>query len=316
MITGYYQDRVTEADGRPLGSGRWRHNTLVHGVWTVVASLLKGDPAARGISWGALGSGRLEWDSNPPDASALQSRLATEVARVALAPAEVRYLDGAGRAVDQPSSWLEAEIRYQAGSSPVTLREFALFGGNAGPASGSGIMINYVVHRRLDLRPGQQLTRSVRLSFRPGGQGEPFDWLTVPAHPLGELPVRTLDGAGPAIATALAAAGLTTIGALARAGRSVRPTGVSATRLLELRAKARLALQTASRIQLPSALEQHSVAELATTASASLAQAGGVSPDLIDRLQEQLAVLQLALDAKQLNHLHGADVAATAPARP
>jgi hypothetical protein len=185
-----------------------------------------------------------------------------------------------------------------------TLREFGLFGGDASEAPNSGYLVNYVVHPRLDLRPGETLSRRVRLSFRSSEAKGEHEWLNVPDHWLGGSPVTAIDGVGKKFEEALKAARVRTVAELARmeptqGGRRSLPV----TKLVELRAKARLALRAVADVAPMPALKNRSIIDILTVPPAALARDAEVPASAAQRLREQLGALQLALDASTLRRL-------------
>jgi hypothetical protein len=93
-----------------------------------------------------------------------------------------------------------------------SLREFALFGGNADATPNSGFMIDQVTHPRIDMAPGMTLNRGLRLTF---GYEAP---LAIEAGNLSgpaSLPVMSIDGIGERYSEELGSRGVTTLADLA-----------------------------------------------------------------------------------------------------
>src|SRR5262249_11415046 len=147
----------------------------------------------------------------------------------------------------------------------------------------------------IELRAKQTLTRTIRLSFRPGAGGVTEQAGNVPLHWLGGEPASLIDGVGESVATALTGAGATTVRQLAALDLATLPKGISRARAVELKAKAQLALQTPARLTQISGLS-------AATPEAILVETRDPTPpaDQLDRLQAQVGLLQVALDARWL----------------
>lgn len=299
MLSGHYQDALVGEDGRREHATAWVQNTVVYSCWPVVAGLLKGDPLLHGIQFLAVGEGRAAWDAGARQPNAATTRLEQEVARVAIDPAQSRYLDINDQPTDLPTNRLEIQFGI-AVTVPRALREFGLFGGNATAAANSGFLINYVTHRRIDLRPGKTLLRRMRLSFRHGSGVGAASSPMFRSHWLAAASVTVVDGVGEALAAALEKNGVTTVGQLADADPTQAVGGLTPTKAAELRAKARLAVQMAAQIEPVAVLEGVTVDELL---KGSGLFAPTVPADVLDRIQEQLGFLQVALDSRTLQRM-------------
>lgn len=303
VISGRYRDVLINQGGRLTARTPWRCNTIVDAAWPLVAGLLRSEAGLHGILYCAVGAGDPAWDVHPATAGPGTTRLARELTRVPVAPGDLTYVDGQGRAATGPTSRLEAVITLPGPASEVTLREFGLFGGDATAAANSGYLINYVIHAALALRPGNKLVRRVRLSFRPATPGTGGDTLGVPRHAIGTLPATALDGVGPQIGAALERAGAPTVRAVAQLAAGATAGDLSTTRIVELRAKARLAVRTGAALPAITSLDGYEAHALLAAAPASLSAETGVPLDTVDGLQDLLARLQLALDARTLRRM-------------
>ncbi len=292
--TGCYCDSVSERGVVWWQSGRWRHNLIVSSAWPLVAALLRKEPNAIGISFCAVGEGDSAWDRTVPRPTAETARLYREIARSAVALTEMRYIDAAGHPARGWTHRLELTITISPSSNPRTVREFGLFGGDATSTPNTGRLINYAVHPVIELRANQKLTRTIRLNFRPGGSAITEQGGGVPAHWLGNQPASLIDGVGDAVAAALKDAGATTIGELAML------------QIVELRAKAQLAMQTAAQLVRAPTFSDKTIDDVLSTTSDE-----SVPIDTLDRLQGQLGLLQVALDARWLKRRTMAELLAS-----
>jgi hypothetical protein len=302
MIEGCFRDLVQEADGTPRREGSWQPNQIVATVWPLVVGLLRQDPVVRGITHCAVGSGDPAWDTAPVRPDPGVTHLHNEVARVSLGQDDFAYLDATTQRVRWPTMRLEVRVTL-AITQPLTLREFGLVGVEAGGAPGGGTLIDYVVHPRLELRPGQTLTRRVQLHFGTAAGAASLGSSMLSGHPLGRRPVTDIDGVGPAAAALLKRAGVKTLQDLAQQSLSGAVLKIAPAKLLALQAKARLALLTAAQLPLVPALAERSVAELSLTPVKELAAATGITLEMSQRLHEQLALLHLALDSRALRRM-------------
>jgi hypothetical protein len=299
MMRGRWRESVADAAGGPPRRTPWRSNTIVDACWPLLAGLLKGEEALGGIRFWAVGAGDPAWDRAPPASDPHATRLRDEVARVRVEPGDMAFLDAGGRAARGRTARLEVRARF-ALKEDATLREFGIVGGDATERAGSGQMLNYVVHPRLELAAGTRLERRLRFSFdgqpRTGGAGA----VDAAAHWLGGQAVAVVEGVGRVTAESLGKAGITTVEELA-AAEPLELEGVAslATRV-QLRARARLLLRIAGEIRPPEGFFPRTAWDVLVTPTATLAaeaEAGELEAAL---LREQVSALELALDSRFL----------------
>lgn len=243
LIQGYYHDVWTDSQGRTRWDSGWHPNRVVHTCSLLLAALLKREEGMQGILYWAVGEGERGWDTLCPSPQLDDTQLAAEVARQALIPEQIVYLDDAGVPSGSPTACLEVTAEF-AGEDLVSsgfqsLREFGLFGGNATDALDSGLMIDYVIHPRIDLTPGDTLTRRLRLTSAASTAQQ----IEALAGFGADLPVSSLDGVGDAYTRALNEHGIHSLGDLATID-PLRPVGnIPPVKLQEFRAKARLVMR-------------------------------------------------------------------------
>jgi hypothetical protein len=307
-IKGIYRDELTDTEGRVAWRSGWRPNVIVASCDRLLAALMKREAGVQGILYWALGTGDAGWDASPPEASPAASKLATEVARRQLLPEQIGYVDQSGAPSAIPTSRLEITAEFRgddlAPETLVPLREFGLFGGDATLAADTGLMVDYVIHPRIDLGGGLILRRTVRLSFTSGapldgGDGFPISFGA-------SLPVIVIDGVGEDFGAQLSASGVATLGDLVRIDPLASVGDIPRVRLLEFRAKARLALGLRVDLAPFVRLSDRSVSDLLRERPELLAHAARdrrvTTKDAV-RLQEQLAPLQIAFDDAQLQQV-------------
>jgi hypothetical protein len=315
MLVGRWRDVVRDARGAPLRTGVWRSNVIVDTAWTLMAAHLRGTEGLGGIRQVAVGIGDPTWDTARPVATSGTTRLHREVRRAGVAGAAMRYLDADGEETDAPSSTLEVsvEIPWEEG---ITLREFGLFGGDATGAEGSGWMVNYVVHAPLELEAGQRLTRTVRLSFGRGATADaPLPSPTLPRHWLGAFPVDAVEGVGPAYRAALEQMGVESLADLAAVDPGQAGDGLPRTRLMEFRARARIALRTASELRVPAALLPLVSTAITTRPAPEIAREAGIGETDVRTIREEVALLEASLDHATLSRLTLGDLSGPGPNR-
>ena len=169
--------------------------------------------------------------------------------------------------------------------------------------------MDYVIHPRIDLSQGFTLRRTLRLNF---ASGVPSDGISVPdGEPTfagfgASLPVVAIDGVGEDYAGQLAANGVATLGDLVRINPLSSVEDIPMVRLREFRAKARLVLNLRVNLAPFAELAERDVSGMLRESPESLAVDAGdnrATSEDAARLQEQLAVLQIALDDAQLQQV-------------
>ncbi len=302
-LEGRYRDRLVDGRNEPEDRG-WRSNLIVKSCDTLLAALMKGQFEDGGRLYLAIGEGEEGWDSQPPSPLPDTTTLYREVLRSELRPHHIFYLDDELNKTAKPTHRLEFHITFLGrdvvANSCRRLREFGLFGGDATHRADSGYMIDYVVHPRIDLTADARLDRRVHLIFdnplRP-------DWRQLPEHPVGERLAADVEGVGARYAPRLAAVGVTTIRALATLDVAGAQIDIPGMRLVELRAKARLALRAAAGVVHVEALGELTLEQLLSPSIAEILRRTGASREAVERLREQAGALQVALRNPVLRRL-------------
>jgi hypothetical protein len=298
-MQGVYRDVLRDRRGRMVMDSGWRRNTIVDVAWPLIAGLLKNDPGLRGILFWAVGAGRAAWDTARTSAARGTVRLTQEVDRMPVAPEEIRYIGSDGSPATDPAPCIELGVAFSWREARV-LREFGLFGGAATPSPGSGILINYVIHPSVAVPAGQSLTRRLRLTLRPNAAA---DWHSVPDHWLGGEAAECIDGVGEALAGILGEAGISTIRDLARMEPVDMGGDLSLVRMVELRAKARMALRTAADLNPLAGLNAMTPWDVLTASAEALIDAAGGAAEAALRIREQAGALQMTLDNRYLQQV-------------
>lgn len=298
LIKGCYRDVLTDSQGRVQWASGWRPNLIVQRCNVLLAALMKGHLNMGGILYWAVGAGEDDWDTTPPSPLVTTSQLTREVDRKALTEEHIVYLDHADKPMDSPSNRLEITAIFKGedfvSNDTQPLREFGLFGGDATETPDSGLMIDYVIHPRVDLKPETILSRKLRLTFASSGMEEVLFGFGA------GLPVTSLDGVGDTYARAFSEwLGIHTLGELVEVD-PLEPIGdIPPVKLREFRAKARLVMRLHVSPASLVPFADFSVSHFLQQQPEDLASQD-VTPDMVQRLQEGLAVLQIALDDAQL----------------
>jgi len=307
-LTGRYCDHLTDAQGRLLWQHGWRANRIVQGCHMLLTALLKREVGVSGILYWAIGEGVPGWDARTPSPDYTDSRLTREVARKAIPGEQISYLDETGEPTDRPSTQLDIHCTFRGEDLPLdgarSLREFGLFGGDATDGADSGWMIDRVIHPRIDLGLGMTLTRHIRLSFATNGlRQEAFSGFGV------TLPVMAIDGIGEIFARDLNNENIQNLADLMGLNPLRTIGSIPPGKLREFRAKAGLVAHLAiDAVEPESPLTNETISEILRAQPEQVAASIEVSPERLVALQEQLAILQVALDEAQLQHLTLGDI--------
>ena len=305
FVNGYYRDSLSNPKRLTLWKSGWCANLVVRSCNVLLATLMKRHEGMQGILHLAVGEGEDKWDGSRPRPQLTTTQLAKEVARQALGMDQIVYLDNAYEPTENPSKRLQvtAELRAEDinrnGNS--TLREFALFGGDATIEPGSGFMINHVIHPKIELTEELTLIRKVRLDFV--ASIDPTQDLSGFGS---TLPVMSIDGVGGRYADMLENKGVRTLDDLLKMD-PLAPVGtIPLVRLREFRAKARIVLQTRVNLDPFKKLADQNISRVLKENPEKLAGligAPAITPEKIACMQEGLAPLQVALDDSQLRKI-------------
>lgn len=161
---GTYRDRLLTPEGAT--DRGWASNLIVDRCRYLLAGFMRGDAAA-GIQVLRVGRGEAAWDLLPPPAPPRSTEALVDPApfEIALAPADIGYLDAAGDTTPGPTHRLRLAVTLgpnePPGEDPYPLREFGLFGS----FGGADFMINYVRHPVLFKAADATLERTIHLVF-------------------------------------------------------------------------------------------------------------------------------------------------------
>lgn len=302
ILCGKYRDVVADDRGNFIEDYGWRSNRIVQNCHVLLSALLKRDGGYAGILYWAIGEGLSSWDSRIPNPSETDTQLTQEIARKSLPVGQIVYLDDDHEQTQTPSPQLEIRCTFNENDLNLDgvqpLREFGLFGGDATETVNSGLMIDRVIHPRVDFGPGMTLTRHVRLSFGSGGIGQEE------VSGFGAaLPVQAIDGIDEIFAQNLNSVNVQNLGDLGRLDPQQRVENIPPVKLHEFRTKARMVSRFAIDLSLLTPLSNTSISQFLNQQPQDLASSINVSPDRVLAIQEQCAVLQVALDDEQLHRL-------------
>ncbi len=305
-LEGRYQDQIKDGNGKIFWQSAWSSNLVVESCNLLLSAMMKREEGISGILYWAVGEGESTWDTRSPSPAPSDTCLVREVSRKALATHEIIYLNTRNEPSESPTSRLQITASFSGadfgleGQGIQSLREFGLFGGEATTVANSGLMIDTVIHPRIDLSAEMTLRRNLHLSFaanRPmetaGGFGA-------------RLPVIAIDGVGEQFSAALRRQNVRTLSDLLRLDPLQGVGRIQAVNLREFRAKARMVMAVRFDMRPFMPLAESTISALLKTppqALAKLIEDAEVSGDSLARLQEELAILQVALDESALQNI-------------
>ncbi|OKY74272.1 MAG: hypothetical protein BM485_14720 [Desulfobulbaceae bacterium DB1] len=309
-IHGYYHDRFMRPGRPPIDRG-WRCNRIMNGCGSLLAALMRGNSGLGGIMYLAMGEGLKAWDGSPPRPDPAATGLVREILRRQITAESIVFLDGADQPSSLPTARLQIDFSFSrddfAAEGVQPVREFGLFGGNSTNDAGSGLLINHVIHPRIDISAGLTLCRTLRLDFSQGLV--PRD--SAAGHFGGHLPIRCIDGVGDVYGDALNAEGIITLADLAASALHMEIENIPSAKMMEFRAKAGLVLAIEADLSPLAQMADASVSDILKLDAFSHETTGAgrnAAPGRLLRLQEKLTVLQVALDEWELQKLTGRDL--------
>jgi len=311
-LSGYYRDVLRDRAGRVLTDSGWRSNLIVQNCNRLLAALMKGQTGMSGILYWAIGEGQSGWDSEHPRPGFSDDRLYAELLRQEISPVEMVYLDDENQPSEEISHRLQISAEFR-GEDIVTdgfqpLREFGLFGGNATSDPDSGLMVDYVIHPRIDLTADVTLARRLRLTFLSGA----VERRELAGFGIG-LSVNAIDGVGEVYGSELSDHGVRSIGDLLKLD-PLRPVGrIPAVKLREFCLKARMVAICEAELLPLEPLAELSISRFLQQAPEEIVNAigvAGITVDEVRKLQQDLAALQVAMDDAEMQRLTLGDLMA------
>lgn len=142
---GKFRDIIRHNDGR-VEVKEWSNNIIVRDMGKLACALLKRDSSYVGISYWAIGSGNVSWDTTPYTPLYSNDSLVNEIGRKIIPVGNIIYLDEFGTPSGTPTNSIQITLLFTNGDVNGDWREFAIYGGDASGTIGSGIMINHKEH--------------------------------------------------------------------------------------------------------------------------------------------------------------------------
>ncbi|MGD9162480.1 MAG: hypothetical protein PVG39_29000 [Desulfobacteraceae bacterium] len=310
VIKGSYCDVLTDTKSRRHLESGWRSNLVVNQCNLLLTMLMRRHAGVEGILFCAIGEGEEEWDTNRPIPLLPDTQLTNEVYRKPISIDQIIYLDENDQPSDTPTNHLDISVEFNGedivsnGTQPI--REFGLFGGDATDDADSGYLINRVTHDRYDLTPLLTLNRKIHLTFKGGAISQ--EELT---NFGAALPVYNIDGVGKKFTSALKGAGVQSLDDLVKID-PLKPVGkIPLVKLREFRAKARLVMRFKATLAPFVPLADYSISSILLQNPEKLSEIIGspdINAEMVAHFQEELAILQIALDNTQLKNIRLGDL--------
>ena len=313
LVKGFYRDIFFDKFRRPKQDNGWKSNVIVRDCNLLFAMLMKREEGIKGILYLAVGKGEHYWDHESLAPLVTTSKLTAEVVRKEVAPEHIVFLDEAGEPVKSPTPCIEVTTEFREEDlkkeDSKVLREFGLFGGNATDESDSGVMIDYVIHPRIDMTGGMVLKRKLRLIFGISDKlhKEPEN---IPQKEVtgfgGNLPVIDIAGVGEKFSEILNDHGIHTLSDLFDID-PLKPIGsIPMARLRQFYGKARMVMKQNLNLEPFAAFSGYSISRMLLYRPEELANAvadAGITPEDVYNLQKDMTILQVALDESYLKKI-------------
>lgn len=166
-----FRDVIIREDGTHFVTD-WKSNQAQDTQAILTARLYAGE-AVKGIQFLAMGSGLAGWDVTPPTEGEdplfySATKLLSENSRVAINSSRFSYLNPSDDSlIVDGSKTRKIELTVDIPNEAIeglTLREFALFGGDATVVADSGLMINWFTHDKIEVS-GDRIIRTIRIKW-------------------------------------------------------------------------------------------------------------------------------------------------------
>lgn len=164
-IKGYATDVLIHKNGKREVLWVDHPNIVVANASVVIAALIAGATGYAGAVIWAVGSGNSAWDATPVNPANTDSVLVAEVYRKAIPNGSIVFTDVNGNVVAGPTNNIQIQLTFGATEANFSLREFAIYGGTATTAAGSGLMINHKIHPVISKTNLLSLQRTLRMTF-------------------------------------------------------------------------------------------------------------------------------------------------------
>lgn len=142
---------------------------LTNDFYVALASALKS--GAEKHMFLAVGSGEPVWDETLPTFQRDTTHLVNELARKEIGVENIGFLNEAGEETETPSARLKIRANFILEEGVGTLRECGLFAGDASSVTGSGTLLSYFVHPRIEKLADADLMRAITLDITPRASG-------------------------------------------------------------------------------------------------------------------------------------------------
>lgn len=163
-VIGEWRDIIKYADGRVVITD-WQRNCVVKKLGVLVSEMLKG-ASESGISFWAIGSGNVSWDTTPFTPTISDADLTAEFARKAISAGNIVYINDSNEVSETPTNRLQISCMFESGDANGDWREFAIIAGTGASATvGTGKIINHKAHSLLVKTSDMTVTRQIRFTF-------------------------------------------------------------------------------------------------------------------------------------------------------
>lgn len=317
-LEGFYRDVIIDRLRQPIWDGGWKSNRIVRNCNLLLAMLMKREEGINGILYWAVGKGDENWDYRNPAPHETTSKLLKEAARKAVAREQIVFIDENGQSTDTPMPCIEVSSEFKEEDFEMedskVLREFGLFGGNATDKADSGMMIDYVIHPRIDMTGGMALIRKLRFMFAVGHALHP-ETEKVPQQEIpgfgADLPVIDIAGVGKRFAQVLNDHGIHKLSDLVAIDPLLSIGNIPMAKLRQFYGKAQMLMKLNTDLKPFAVFNEYSISRILLDRPEDLVNSvpgTGIIPEDVFNLQKDLTILQVTLDESFLKKITLGDI--------
>jgi hypothetical protein len=145
---------------------------LTENFYTMIAAVLKGERNVPGDLYIAVGEGKPDWDTIPPDVGRDAEALTNELTRKLVSARDITYLSEDGSTSRDPTPHIRLVVDFGLAEAIGSLRECGVYGIDASEAPGSGTLLSYYIHPLVSKTGTMTLRRAIQIDLTPRGVAE------------------------------------------------------------------------------------------------------------------------------------------------
>lgn len=140
---------------------------LTNNFYGYLAWLMASQTSEGSTLFVAVGSGNSEWDNRPPELRREQIAFQQEVSRYAVNSNDIVFITDNGEVSEAATSRIQISATFGLEQALGTIRETGIFAMGATEQLGSGVLLSYFVHPRIDKTTEVTLERKIVIDLEP-----------------------------------------------------------------------------------------------------------------------------------------------------